>query len=362
MGPPRLDGQSPLAPDLERTLEATAGLWEEYRGARIFLTGGTGFFGSWLLEALIAADRRHGLGARAVVLTRDPDAFRRRRPHLAGDPLVSLRAGDVLSLRPQDGDRFSHVVHAAAPASARLNAEQPLLVFDTVVEGTRNALELARAAGARRFLFTSSGAAYGPQPPDLERLPEEHPGAPDPANPLSAYGEGKRAAEFLCAACAREHGFEAVVARCFAFSGPYLPLDGSYALGNFVRDALRGGPVEVAGDGTPLRSYLYGADLAAWLWTLLARGGAGRTYNVGSESALSIAELAALVARLLGVAGGVRVARSPSPGAAPERYVPSTRRAREELGLAETFALEESILRMHQAARESQRQEEVGHG
>ena len=341
---------NPLAPDLDRVLRSTAPLWESYRGARLFVTGGTGFFGGWLLETLALANARLGLGAHATVLTRDAAAFRARRPHLAGDPAVSILEGDVLSLEPLDAS-FTHVVHAATAASARLNAEQPALMFETIVEGTRRVLEVARRSGARRLLFTSSGAVYGRQPPELSHVPEGWPGAPDPLAPGSAYGEGKRAAELLCALHGAAHGFEAVVARCFAFAGPYLPLDAHFAIGNFVRDALRGGPIRVQGDGTPFRSYLYGADLAAWLWTLLARGRGARAYHVGSEAAISVGELAHAVARVLRVEAGVEIARPPAAGAPAERYVPSTRRTREELGLAETFTLDESIRRMADFAR-----------
>lgn len=343
---------NPLASDLDRMLRSTAGLWDHYRGARLFVTGGTGFFGGWLLEALTWANERLGLDAHATVLTRDPAGFRRRRPHLAGDRAVSLLEGDVLSLEPLDRP-FTHVVHAATAASARMNAEQPLAMFDTIVEGTRRVLEVARRSGARRLLFTSSGAVYGPQPPELSHVPEDWTGAPDTFSAGSAYGEGKRAAELLCTLHGAADGYEAVVARCFAFAGPYLPLDAHFAIGNFIRDALRGGPIRVQGDGTPLRSYLYGADLAAWLWTLLARGRAARAYHVGSEAAISVADLARTVARVLRIEAGVQIAREPARGAAAQRYVPATVRTRDELGLAETFTLEESIERMARFARET---------
>ncbi|HET8541996.1 MAG TPA: NAD-dependent epimerase/dehydratase family protein [Anaeromyxobacter sp.] len=343
---------NPLAQDLERALRSTAGVWEELREARILVTGGTGFFGGWLLETLLHANARLGLDVRATVLTRDAAAFRRRRPHLAGDPAVSLLEGDVLSLEPLDAP-FTHVVHAATAASARLNAEEPAVMFETIVEGTRRVLEVARRSGARRLLFTSSGAVYGRQPAELSHVPEDWPGAPDPLASGSAYGEGKRAAELLCALGGGAHGYEAVIARCFAFAGPYLPLDAHFAIGNFVRDALRGGPIRVQGDGTPFRSYLYGADLASWLWTLLARGRGARAYHVGSEAAVSVRELALTVARVLEVGSGVKIAREAPPGGRAERYVPSTRRAREELGLAETFTLEEAIARMAEFARAS---------
>lgn len=336
---------SPHAADLDRAFQAHLADWEALRGASLLVTGGTGFFGGWLLEALTRFNAALDLRLSVTVLTRDPDGFRARRPRLAGDPAVALLRGDVLALEPQ-GRPFTHVVHAATAASAQLNADAPRVMFETIVEGTRRVLEVTRRAGARRLLFTSSGAVYGRQPPALTHVPEDHPGGPDPLSPGSAYGEGKRAAELLCALAGAAHGFDAVIARCFAFAGPYLPLDAHFAIGNFVRDALAGGPIRVGGDGTPYRSYLYGADLAAWLVALLVRGRPARAYHVGSEAALSVRELAGTVARVLRVERGVEVARAPVPGAPAERYVPSTRRAREELGLAETFALEESIERM----------------
>jgi dTDP-glucose 4,6-dehydratase len=332
----------PLAQDLDHVLAHTGGLWDELRGRRVFITGGTGFFGCWLLESFTWANDRLGLGARAVVLTRDPAAFARKAPHLAGHPAVRLHRGDVRSFAFPLGP-FHAVVHAATESSTTLNANDPLTMLDTVVQGTRRTLEFARACAARHFLLTSSGAVYGRQPPELSHVPEDYVGAPDPADPRSAYGEGKRVAEHLCALYHQRHGVAAKVARCFAFVGPYLPLGAHFAVGNFLRDGLAGGPIRVQGDGTPYRSYLYAADLAAWLWTILFRGEPCRPYNVGSADAVSIADLARQVAGHFGAE--VHVARAAVADRLPERYVPAVERAARELGLRPGVCLADAIAR-----------------
>ena len=179
----------------------------------------------------------------------------------------------------------------------------------------------------------------------MTHIPEEYPGSPDPADPRSAYGEGKRAAETLCTLYSRQYGFEAKVARCFAFVGPYLPLDAHFAIGNFIRDGLNGSPIIIKGDGTPMRSYLYAADLAIWLWTILFKGQSQRTYNVGNEDSISIAEMARRVAQQFQPAMEIETRGKVDANKPLERYVPETARAKNELGLDALIKLNEAIER-----------------
>ena len=332
--------------DLDHILKHTAHLWEEVRGQNIFITGGTGFFGCWLLESFLWANDKLKLNAKAVVLSRNPEAFAVKAPHLAGHLAVSLLKGDIRTFKFPEGE-FRFVVHAATEASTNLNAEDPLLMFETIVEGTRHVLEFARTHGTRKFLLTSSGAVYGKQPPEMTHISEDYTGAPDPTNPSSAYGEGKRAAEMLCCLYAQQYGLEIKIARCFALLGPYMPLDARYAIGNFIRDAGNGGPICVNGDGTPYRSYLYAADLAIWLWTILFRGKSGRPYNVGSDESITIADLAKKVRDLAGPEIKINIDRKVVPGTQPQRYVPSMERARQELVLESWVSLEEGIYKYY---------------
>jgi dTDP-glucose 4,6-dehydratase len=329
--------------DKRLILDHTQRLWEPLIGQRVFITGGTGFFGLWLLQSFVWANREFGLGAQAVVLSRNWPSFAAKAPQLAADPAISGHPGDVRDFDFPPG-HFSHIIHAATEAGSRLNDENPLLMLDTIVAGTRRTLDFARHCGAGTFLLCSSGAVYGPQPPALSHIPEDYSGAPDATDPRSAYGEGKRTAEQLSTLYAREYGIAAKIARGFAFLGPGLPLDAHFAVGNFIRDALRGGPIVVQGDGTPFRSYLYAADLAIWLWTILLQGKSCRPYNVGSEEAISIADLARMVAAEFHPRLEVQTLGAPT-GRPAERYVPCCERARGELALQQRVDLPEAIRR-----------------
>jgi nucleoside-diphosphate-sugar epimerase len=330
--------------DLELILEHTAPLWEEVRGTRIFLTGGTGFFGCWLVESFCFANHLLSIAAKATILTRNPEGFAKKCPHLASDPAVTLHAGDVRSFRFPEGE-YQCVIHAATEASAKQAHEAPLETLSTIIAGTERTLEFAATHGARKFLLTSSGAVYGKQPADLTHVTETYTGAPDPLDPANVYAEGKRAAELLCALYQKTGRIECKIARCWAFCGPHLPLDQHFAIGNFIGDVLAGRSIQIKGDGTPRRSYLYAADLCIWLWTILFRAPALVPINVGSAHDMSILELAHMVATTLNPQTEIRVAQEVVAGAAPLRYVPCVDRAHEVLGLRQIIGLKECVRR-----------------
>ncbi|HBY09362.1 MAG TPA: epimerase, partial [Chloroflexi bacterium] len=303
---------------------------------------GTGFFGCWLLESFLWINQRLNLNSQITVLTRSPETFIAKTPHLALAESVTLLADDVRNFVFPAGT-FSYIIHAATEASAKLNTENPLLMLDTIVEGTRRMLDFSLACGAKKFLLTSSGAVYGKQPPDMTHIHEDYVGAPDPLDPKSAYGQGKRQAEHLCTLYVQKAPVEMKIARCFAFVGPYLPLDVHFAIGNFIRDGLRGGPIVILGDGTPQRSYLYAADLAIWLWTILFNGQSLRPYNVGSAESLSIVEIAVRVAEQFSPKVTVKVRETPNSLKPVESYAPDNQRAKKDLALTPLVNLTDAI-------------------
>lgn len=323
--------------DIDAVNRALAPLWPRLAGARIFMTGGTGFIGRWMLEALV----RSGADVEVTLLSRNPAAFAAKAGHIA--ERCRFVTGEIDSFTVPEG-RFTHVIHGATDASAELNATDPRRMFDTIVAGTRRVLDLAVERGAQRLFFMSSGAVYGVQPWEVTHVAEDWHGGPDVRDPKSAYGEGKRAAETLCAIYGKQFGLDTVTARIFALLGPLLTLDIHFAAGNFIKDAMEGRTIRVQSAGTAVRSYLYAADLTVWMWTLLIAGEKGAVFNVGSEEAVSIADLARRTAAVLG-GPGVEILGQPDPGWNPGRYVPSTAAIRRELGLSPTVGLDEAIRR-----------------
>jgi nucleoside-diphosphate-sugar epimerase len=300
--------------DLDLVCDATKELWNLFRNQQLFITGGTGFIGRWLLESFLHANQHFALNAHAAVLTRHPATFREACPDISNHPAITLLYGDVRDFDFPHGD-FAFVIHAAT-------------------EGPKRTLEFAASHGARKFLLISSGAVYGAQPDHLSHLPETYDGLPQ-----TEYGRGKHIAEAECAAYSSQT-LQCLIARPFTFVGPHLPLDQGFAIGNFLHDALAEQPIVIRGDPGTTRSYLYAADLAVWLWTILARGTPLRPYNVGSDQAVTMMALAEEVASV--VCPGQPVLQAPA-ACAKSRYVPSIHRAVDELGLRQTDFLRDAI-------------------
>ena len=322
-------------------------LFEFINSSSLFITGGTGFFGRSLLRRIAEVHTLSPLRKNAVtVLTRNPEIFLNQYPEFSDVGWLHLVRGNILDgLENVDAleGNYSHVIHAAADSTS--GPQMPLLErYDQIVGGTRNVLDFAVKARAKKFLLTSSGGVYGSQPPAVEAFSETFLGMPDPMHANNTYSVGKRVAEHLCALYANKYGLNIVVARCFAFVGPDLPLNAHFAIGNFIRDALNNAPIVINGDGSPLRSYLYQSDLADWLLALVERGLTGQSYNVGSDESLSILDLAHLVRKTLGkdidiVTKGIVNSES----TIRNRYIPDIRKIRQELSVSILTPLDKAV-------------------
>jgi nucleoside-diphosphate-sugar epimerase len=322
--------------DLAAILRLGEREWAGLRGARVFLTGGTGFFGRWLVASLAGANEELGLDLKLTVFSRHLAGFFERYPDIVRHPAIRFQEGDVIGLAPGP-EPHDFIIHAATDTLGVVTSAQEKARAGSIVEGTRRVLEFTRHSGATRMLNLSSGGVYGAAAATLAGARED-----DYAHavPATDYARAKREAEALCATS----GLDFVTARGFAFLGPLLALDAHYAAGNFLRDAVKGGPILVRGDGTALRSYLYPTDLVLWLLRLLLHGRRGSAYNVGSDEKVSTAELAQRIAAACLPAPEVIVQSAQAQG--PQNiYLPNLERVRADLGVKITIPLDEAIRR-----------------
>lgn len=332
---------SPILEDLKYIIANTPYWQTKLNNKKIFITGGTGFIGKWLLESIIFANKIFFLNVNITVLTRNSEKFVLDNPNIANDPIIHLFVGDI-----RDFDfinvKFDFIIHAATEANAILNIEEPLQMSDVIVKGTRHLLDFAVHCQVERVLYLSSGAVYGDQPTNVEKFNEKYTGAPSPVEIGASYAESKRMAEFLCATYARQNNISISIARCFAFVGPYLGLDKHYAIGNFINDGLNGRNINISGDGTPLRSYMYASDMTIWLWNILLFGNSTEIYNVGSEQAISIKQLAFTISNFFPNTK-VNVLNKIKLTDRNQNYIPDTKKTRTQFGIKNEILLEDAI-------------------
>jgi len=269
---------------------------QAFANKSILITGGTGFFGRWLLQVLCTLILVKQIHFDIYVLSRNPDIFLKANAHFPFGKFIHFIRGDVSNFKLPN-IKLDYLIHmAATAASETFHGEDQLQKINLLYKGTQHTLEVAIKASVNKVLFTSSGVVYGPS--KGEPFSEEMLQAPKTTLISSALGEGKRLAEYLIGYYGVKGGFEYSIARCFTFFGPYMPLDIHYAIGNFVYDAINNEEITVKGSGEELRSYLYIADAWVWLLKLLVHAD-NQIYNVGSSIPISIKDLAALVRNTL---------------------------------------------------------------
>jgi dTDP-glucose 4,6-dehydratase/UDP-glucose 4-epimerase len=323
--------------------------WSELDGESIFITGGTGFFGSSFLYSLLKVKQEHQLNIDITILTRSIKTFKHNHPLLFESSFIHCLQGDVVDfIFPEK--KFSKIFHlATTSAHETFHGESQLKKYKTLVNGTERLLKFAVKCNANKILFTSSGVVYGPLPDGMTTVAETYNGSPVTTEPASALAQGKRSAEFLIAYYADKYGFEYVIARCFSFVGPFLPLDLHYAIGNFIYDALYKDVIEIKGDGSPIRSYLDVDDLTVWLLIMMSKKCKHKVYNVGSDQSISILELAEKVCGIIAPEKRLKVCGDTNHivgNFSRDYYVPNINRAKNELGLDVWIDLSQAINRM----------------
>ena len=311
---------------------------EKLRNKRILLTGATGFIGKSLLESLLWLDGIENLNLEILSISRNPEIFFRNYPHFLSHSKFKLFAGDICDDLSGLGLGFIDLtIHAATDVVGHAD---PLLLMKSCINGTENILKVAKESGCQKFLLLSSGAVYGRQPSHIAHLSEAFIAGLHLANSESAYPLGKQVAEWLAQQFNGDQ-MEVKIARCFAFVGPYLPLDKHFAIGNFIKSAILGHDIQILGDGTPLRTYLYTSDLCFQLLKILIDAEAGSIWNVGGGEAVTIKRLAEIVCEELNANINIKVHTPPAEFI--EKYVPDLTKIRSQLCVTSPIELREAI-------------------
>ncbi len=257
----------------------------------VLVTGGAGFIGSHLVDALLARGD--------FVRVLDNFSTGQRENLDLSSPRLELVDGDLTDVEAvgQAVRDVELVFHEAALASVPASVDRPLDTHAACATGTLNLLDAARRAGAQRLVYAASSAAYGDQPTSSKR-------ESDLPAPISPYGAAKLAAEYYCQAFTATYGFETVCLRYFNVFGPRQDPDGPYSavIPLFMKAILSGRRPKIFGDGQQSRDFCYVANVVhANLLAAEAQGAAGRVFNVACGQSTSLLQLLEHLNRLLGV-------------------------------------------------------------
>jgi dTDP-glucose 4,6-dehydratase len=295
------------------------------------VTGGAGFLGSHLCDALVAD------GHRVVCVDNLETGSLQNVEHLRGENFVFLNHDLTRHLEIDEPVDF--IYHLASPASPIDYLRLPLQTLKVGSYGTHNALGLAKWKRAR-FLIASTSEVYGD--PAVHPQPESYWGNVNPIGPRGVYDEAKRYAEALTMAYHRQQGVDTAIVRIFNTYGPRMrPHDGR-AIPTFIRQALANQPITVFGDGSQTRSFCYVDDLVRGLM-LLAKSGEHLPVNIGNPRELTLLELAEAVIRETGSSS--KIVFEALPVDDPQVRQPDITRARQLLGWEPQVSLEDGLRR-----------------
>jgi len=299
---------------------------------RVVVTGGAGFLGSHLCDAILAR------GDSAVCV----DNLATGRPdnvaHLMDSPEFTFVEADV-SLALDVPGPVHAVAHLASPASPPEYLRLPLETLAAGSRGTENALRLAHQHGAR-FVLASTSEVYGD--PAVHPQSEDYWGNVNPVGPRSVYDEAKRFAEALTRAYRDTKGVNAGIIRIFNTYGPRMNAQDGRIVTNFITQALNGDPLTIYGDGSQTRSFCYVDDLIRGIVRMIDSAEAGPV-NLGNPEEFTVTEFARLVLRLTGSDSPVE--HLPLPVDDPTRRCPVITRARQALGWQPQVRVEDGIRR-----------------
>lgn len=305
------------------------------KNSNIFITGGTGLFGKLFLDTFLFLNDKLNLNIKITVLTRNYESFIKKYKRYI-DKNIDFVNGDIRNFEIHN-ENIDYCLHFAASVDPNLEKNNPNEMASIILDGTKNLIKKLEKYNIKRLLFTSSGAVYGKQYQSIKSFKEDYEGCP-----ITYYGKAKKVSEDIFL----NSNINISIARCFVLVGPYLNLDIHFAIGNFIRDAMENRDIIIKGDGRPLRSYLYTADLVIWLLTMLLKSENNSIYNVGGGDGISIYDLAKKVAKQVNnYSEKIKVLTEANYNYPAPKYIPNNEKIIKELGVKENYTLDNAIKR-----------------
>jgi nucleoside-diphosphate-sugar epimerase len=329
-------------------------------GKRLLITGGAGFLGYYLIQAVLYWNINHSKADAIELTVYDncllgiPEWLRR----LEGTDHLFVKMQNISNNLPGDIAAFHFIIHAASIASPTYYRRYPIETMDANVTGLRNLLgysvkQQENKVPVEGFLFFSSSEIYGNPSPENIPTPETYNGNVSCTGPRACYDESKRYGETLCVNFAGQYGVPVKSARPFNNYGPGLRISDRRVIPDFAGDVLSGKDIVMLSDGSPKRTFCYVADAIVGYYKILVKGRSGSAYNIGVEGPeISMVELAEKIANLAGVLFDYKgkVVRQNSPDKKylvdnPDRRCPDISKAKTELGYNPQIPLDEGLRR-----------------
>ena len=271
--------------------------WEFFRGQTILITGGNGLLPSYLVRALLLANRQQQLSLKVTCIIRSRQSDLARLEPWLSDQALELVYGEVESYPLDQLSHQSIVIHAASGATPAVYHSNPVGIILPNTVGTARLCQQASTWNSKRFLFFSTGEVYGIN--SSPHFLETDYGLVDPCSLRSCYAESKRCGETICVAYSHQYELHAVIARIFHTYGPQMKLNDGRVFADFVRDSLEAKQIKLASSGEALRCFCYLSDATIAFLYLIVFGVSGQAYNLSNPNAeISIRDLASLVAGL----------------------------------------------------------------
>jgi dTDP-glucose 4,6-dehydratase len=316
--------------------------WEKLRDKKIFITGASGFFGIWIVNTLVYVNSSLKLNLKLILLSRDLKKLRKKLSPIK-DKFISMIEGDINDVNIIFPD-CNFIIHAAASSDSINYTLHRKEMLDTLISGSLNLFEFySKKQKKIKILNISSGGFYGDLSYNQKPIEEdENISNLNIYNESGLYSVGKIVSELYANIFSSSEHIQIINARCFAFVGPYLPLDKHFAIGNFINDVLQNKKISLSGDGSPIRSYLYMSDLVVALIILLTKGKSGESYNVGSDQPISILNLAKLINKISSNNNDVSASEVNNTSSSANYYLPNINKIK-SLGFDKFCSLELSV-------------------